>query len=372
MANEIIQADYEQLDQIALRFARQSEATAELGQRLAQAFQPLESGGWLGRGAEAFFKEMTGELLPALERMQAAFNQADQTTQEISQLVRQAEEEAASVFQGEGTAVAPNPGANVPGVGPGAPGQAPVNGAGPGSQSSSTAGSRPDNDHWLLKKFNEGFGNLNALLDWAFDQGPRFKGLRGMLQTALKTPLSQAFFGELSTMGKIGGVLSGVTGAAGDYFESQDEMAKGMNFENALSQEAAEATIEVEARLALYAIPGVNLVTLGHDVLHLFGVSDTDYIEEYVAEPVGRAADKASTAIADGLYALQDHDQYFQTHYPKTTIKDYERAGQVMPESVAKNVFRGLMVQDFDEAKTFWRNYAEQTGRSPVPPIFGF
>lgn len=49
-----------------------------------------------------------------------------------------------------------------------------------------------------------------------------------MLQSALKTPLNQAF-GELSTMGKIGGVLSVVTGAAGAYFEKKRPAKSGSN-----------------------------------------------------------------------------------------------------------------------------------------------
>lgn len=113
MGNDIVQAKYDELEMIANRFKSRAEANGELKSKVIQSYQALEQGGWIGRGAESFFKEMTGEMFPALERLSEALDEAQSVTLELKQIVEQAEEEAASVFQGNGTGGGgtPSPGA---------------------------------------------------------------------------------------------------------------------------------------------------------------------------------------------------------------------------------------------------------------------
>jgi WXG100 family type VII secretion target len=54
---------------------------------------------WIGRGSEAFFSEMDGEVLPAVVRLQQALQQANQVSKEIVQTMQQADEEASSPFK---------------------------------------------------------------------------------------------------------------------------------------------------------------------------------------------------------------------------------------------------------------------------------
>jgi len=72
MSADIIQVQYDQLEQIAVRFGQQAEAAAETQGRVQQSLRSLQSGGWEGRGAAAFFGEMSSEVLPALNRLSAA------------------------------------------------------------------------------------------------------------------------------------------------------------------------------------------------------------------------------------------------------------------------------------------------------------
>ncbi len=58
MAAPLIQARYETLEDISVRFGRQSEQTSMLIQRLRRHVQALHNGGWVGHGADAFFQEM--------------------------------------------------------------------------------------------------------------------------------------------------------------------------------------------------------------------------------------------------------------------------------------------------------------------------
>lgn len=98
MSDEI-RADYEQLQQISTRFDQQSQAIQQMLQQVRSSMEKLESGGWIGRGSDAFFSEMQSDVLPASERLQQALDEANRATQTIVNTVKQAEEEASSRFR---------------------------------------------------------------------------------------------------------------------------------------------------------------------------------------------------------------------------------------------------------------------------------
>lgn len=99
MGNDTIQAQYDQLEQIAMRFGRHAEATAQTTQRLQQSLRALQAGAWQGRGAAAFFGEMNAHILPSLQRLSSAFLEGNRTTLQIAQVMKDAEEEAAKPFR---------------------------------------------------------------------------------------------------------------------------------------------------------------------------------------------------------------------------------------------------------------------------------
>jgi WXG100 family type VII secretion target len=70
-------------------------------QKVKGSMEPLQSGGWIGRAADAFFDEMNSEVLPATDRLQKVLDQASQVTKQIVQTVRQAEDEASSLFRSQ-------------------------------------------------------------------------------------------------------------------------------------------------------------------------------------------------------------------------------------------------------------------------------
>lgn len=97
--SEQIQADYQQLEQVAAKFSQQSQAIAQMLQSVKGSMSKLENGGWIGRGSQAFFAEMNNKVLPATQRLQSALSEAGRVTKEISNTVKQAEEEASSPFR---------------------------------------------------------------------------------------------------------------------------------------------------------------------------------------------------------------------------------------------------------------------------------
>lgn len=102
MPNDIIQAQYDQLDQISSRFAGQSEASQQLIAQLRRSMQPLQGGGWQGRGSSAFFAEMNNEVLPTMQRLASALDQARSVTLQVSDILQAAEEEASRPFRSDG------------------------------------------------------------------------------------------------------------------------------------------------------------------------------------------------------------------------------------------------------------------------------
>lgn len=98
MADEI-RAEYDQLKQVATRFSNQEAMTREMINIVNRGMQPLESGSWIGRGSDAFFNEMNGEVMPAAQRLMQALAEASSVVQQIAQTVQAAEEDAAALFK---------------------------------------------------------------------------------------------------------------------------------------------------------------------------------------------------------------------------------------------------------------------------------
>ena len=71
---DIIQADYEQLEQIAQRFQQHAEQNQQLLQMLQTTFHAVLDEGWEGHGRVAFEKEMRDIILPTQQRLVDALN----------------------------------------------------------------------------------------------------------------------------------------------------------------------------------------------------------------------------------------------------------------------------------------------------------
>lgn len=96
---DIVRANYQQLDQIANKFKNEAEQTRAMLQKVKGAMEPLQSGGWIGKGSDAFFNEMNGKIIPAVNRLAQALQEAASKTKEIANTLRQAEQEGANPFQ---------------------------------------------------------------------------------------------------------------------------------------------------------------------------------------------------------------------------------------------------------------------------------
>lgn len=93
-----VQADYDDLARISQQFAQQASESEQTMHRIESCMQELQGGGWIGRGAQSFYQEMEDEVLPGLNRLCQALEDGASTIRRISDVLRQAEEEAAGTF----------------------------------------------------------------------------------------------------------------------------------------------------------------------------------------------------------------------------------------------------------------------------------
>ncbi len=154
MSADVVQGNYEQLQQVATRFQRQSEQVAQMEAQMRRSMQKLESS-WEGRGSQAFAREMSGVTMPGVVRLKNALNQANTITAKIANTLKQAEEEAARLFNGNGSGGGPGgaPGSGIPGGVPG--GGAP--GTGGGNPGGATGGD-PAKPKGILDYLKSKFG----------------------------------------------------------------------------------------------------------------------------------------------------------------------------------------------------------------------
>ena len=101
MTAPIVQADYEQLEQIRSQFEDQAELIERLNRTVADHLQNSRAN-WEGDHADQFFARLDNEVVPGLGRLLRAMRESGVVTQQIIQIMRAAEEEAANIWQYDG------------------------------------------------------------------------------------------------------------------------------------------------------------------------------------------------------------------------------------------------------------------------------
>ncbi|HID51623.1 MAG TPA: WXG100 family type VII secretion target, partial [Anaerolineae bacterium] len=195
---EVIRVDYEALAKIAARFGQQSEAIEEMLQMVRGAMTPLQNGGWVGRGSDAFFAEMESDILPAVRRLADALSQASEVSRQIGDVLQGAEDEACSPFR----------------VGDG--GGAAGTGYGSGTAGGASGGNMYVPQNWLNNVGEFDLGGGSAANDWGIPNN-WLDGVAGAMGIG----------GGGNNYGIPQDWLSGVTGALGSSGASDAGMAAG-------------------------------------------------------------------------------------------------------------------------------------------------
>lgn len=100
MPSSKIRTDYEQLRHIAFVFGREADAIRATYDGLMLASAALESGDWIGPGAQALFDGLRHDAFPGLRRLVEALDAARQSTLRILAIGQQAEADAADALRG--------------------------------------------------------------------------------------------------------------------------------------------------------------------------------------------------------------------------------------------------------------------------------
>ena len=101
MATDIVQAFYENLTAIAGRFQAEADRIQEMQEMTQSAINPLQDGGWVGKGSNAFYQRMEGKVSPRVDRLISALAESNRVTMKIIDILKQAEDEASHPFRGE-------------------------------------------------------------------------------------------------------------------------------------------------------------------------------------------------------------------------------------------------------------------------------
>ena len=98
MSAPTVRCDHDQIKNVSQSFSTQADTLNQMIQNIHSNMDTLQGGDWIGQGANAFFKEMGDSVFPTLGRLQKAMTESARITQQISQIMKDAEDNASKCF----------------------------------------------------------------------------------------------------------------------------------------------------------------------------------------------------------------------------------------------------------------------------------
>jgi WXG100 family type VII secretion target len=95
-----VQVNYEQMNEVSTRFAKQADVVQTMLQMLLGKLDPLKGGSFMGQAADAFYAEMDDVLLPAVRKLYDLLSDSNATAKDVSQVFHKADNDAASHCKG--------------------------------------------------------------------------------------------------------------------------------------------------------------------------------------------------------------------------------------------------------------------------------
>jgi WXG100 family type VII secretion target len=92
------QLDYDQMANIIKMFQSEQQELLNLLKQTDSKVEGLHGSEWIGKGADEFFNEMKGDVLPAVQRLTDALGAAGEAAQKIVEAFRSADEETKGFF----------------------------------------------------------------------------------------------------------------------------------------------------------------------------------------------------------------------------------------------------------------------------------
>lgn len=94
----IFRVDYDQMPGISKRFEREAATVKRSIDNLNRTIEVLKGGDWIGEGANAFYREMESEVMPAMQRLLKALERSSSVIQAIVLLLQETEQTIGGLF----------------------------------------------------------------------------------------------------------------------------------------------------------------------------------------------------------------------------------------------------------------------------------
>ncbi|MCS6992288.1 MAG: WXG100 family type VII secretion target [Anaerolineales bacterium] len=98
----LLQVNYDEMQGIIKLLEAEEQEHRALLQQTKSKVDALHGDGWVGQGADQFFNEMNGTVLPAHQKMVHALDVAGKVASQIVQIIRSADEETRGFFNNIG------------------------------------------------------------------------------------------------------------------------------------------------------------------------------------------------------------------------------------------------------------------------------
>ena len=98
----MLQVNYDEMEAIIKTLEAEEQDIKALLKQTKSKVEALHGDGWIGQGADQFFNEMNGMLLPATQKMAYALDVAGNVARQIVKIIRSADEETKSFFNNLG------------------------------------------------------------------------------------------------------------------------------------------------------------------------------------------------------------------------------------------------------------------------------
>jgi WXG100 family type VII secretion target len=93
-----VQVNYDEMQGIIKMLQSEEEEWKALFSQTKSKVESLHNNQWVGQGADQFFNEMEGEVLPKMQRLLYALHQAHRVAYRITEIIHQADESTKGFF----------------------------------------------------------------------------------------------------------------------------------------------------------------------------------------------------------------------------------------------------------------------------------
>jgi WXG100 family type VII secretion target len=96
---DLFSLDPEEMQKLSNEFEQESERIQRVRQNLQSDIDVLRRGGWIADAADMYYQHMDGDVMPSIDRLSRALQEASEVSRRIVELVNSADEEASSFLR---------------------------------------------------------------------------------------------------------------------------------------------------------------------------------------------------------------------------------------------------------------------------------